>query len=299
MAVTTNQRPAGLDAIPADVGTGVETADVGVVETDADDVAPEPEADADEPEAEESDKEAGGALDPKTQAILDKRIGKEVGKRKAAEEARESSDTRLAEMQAELEGLKTESSREEMEAAFSMGIHPAYAAKPELETLQRHQALERQLLWLEDHEDGYEGPDASGNTVEWDEKQVRQFRRQVERQLRSIDLDARDIKKRATKQMLDDLKLGRETRLKGKLANERKGKTTTTAADKAKAGAGDAGGDGGGDDPDRIPGSGQPAAEREKAGNTQVDLKAIEEADDPEEEYRRQIQRVTTTRSRR
>lgn len=290
-------RQAGLDDIPNkdDENTaGVDAEDTAVLDEEDDEREEGAESDEDEDGEEgEHPDAATGKITPKMQKILDKRIAKEVTKRKTLEEAKAEAETKLAELNEEVESLRETRNREELEAAFSMGVEPAYLTKPENELLARHTKLEANLEWLEDHEEGYEGPGANGASIEWSAEQVRKMHREVERDLRKIDLDARDVRRRAMKQQLEDQKRGRELRLKEKL-DAAKGKTPKAAAkakEKARREAAERAAAEGepGEGDERIPAGGtQPRREREPAGTTGIDAKAIAEADDPAEEYRRQ-----------
>ncbi|MEO0797418.1 MAG: hypothetical protein AAFX93_19880 [Verrucomicrobiota bacterium] len=133
----------------------------------------------------EPEGEGKGKLDEKTQAILNKRINKEVAKRKDLEEALTASNTKL--VQFEAKAKQAEARAAELE---SRNIVPAPTRKNPLSTmttiddLERYESEAEQFLdWLDENPDG--GECALVNKA-FSAEDIAPTRRTLERQLRAV-----------------------------------------------------------------------------------------------------------------
>jgi hypothetical protein len=145
------------------------------------DAAAEPETAGEGEEGEEgtgTEKHAREKLSPEIQAVLDKRIGKEVAKRKALED-------QVAAEQAAKAAAETE--RDELRARLdTAGVKPV-TGKPELfaspEALDAREAKVWELLeFARQHSDGFDGDDKNGIPA-YTAEQMREAATRYEREL--------------------------------------------------------------------------------------------------------------------
>ena len=137
-------------------------------------------------EAEQAAEEVDGGddgLNADVQASVDKRIGKEVRKRKEALEAKEAAESKVAELKTQLEEAEAA-----MEGASNFSAPPTDANPfADLNTLQEVQEemmhAEQTLEWAEDNPEGGEVKSSDG-VVEYTAEQVREFKKRASRALR-------------------------------------------------------------------------------------------------------------------
>jgi hypothetical protein len=178
-------------------------------------------------EAEGSEHERGvKGLTAEQQAAFDRAIGRKVAKLRTAEEALETTAAERDELKGRLDALEARDATE----AVKLGVHPDYLAKDELAVLQRYDALSGDETFLTDHLD--DGVPARGNQPELSPQEVRQRLRQVTQELRTLAPRAEGLKQERVKQMLADMRAGREARLKrgsGESGNRGSGSSTQSA----------------------------------------------------------------------
>jgi hypothetical protein len=156
------------------------------------------EADADEDEAEgtaegEEDHLLKKArLTPEQQAAVNKRIGKEVGKRKALEEqlAAIRSDAERQEVE-----LKTLREKTTGATAAAQGVNPLFMVSDEGELDKRYEQVDDFVAYLEEHEDGVE-PSEDGKTKGLTREQVRDQLKKYRRERDMVIPKAREVLKR-------------------------------------------------------------------------------------------------------
>ena len=162
------QEPAAAEPEPEQPEDEPEDADDEDGEGDADAEPGEPEDaddeeddEDDEPEDEDEEEKGKVEFSPEQQKVLDRRIGKEVGKRKRLEdELAEERQYREA-LAAEVEEMKQKMDGSEP-AAAPAGVHPLFMLDDENQIAQREAKL-RKFKRIADEEgwaiDGYEGSD--------------------------------------------------------------------------------------------------------------------------------------------
>lgn len=122
-------------------------------------------------EDEEGDDEARLKLDPKTQEAVDRRIGKEVARRKEAEETLATERAEKSQLILEKERLEEEMRDIETSGAVGAGIHPAMLAASESELQKREAYLWEVERFCQQHTD--EGFTSEDGKTEYTAKQVR------------------------------------------------------------------------------------------------------------------------------
>lgn len=152
-------------------------------------------------------------LDPKTQEAINKRIGKEVAKRKALA-------TELEELKGKLAGQST-TDETFVKEAVALGIHPDYLTKNELAVVKQDQELSEAAKWLFDHWEGYEGTAGNPNDPPFTAAEIRARYHSTQNELYRIKARAYAIQDRVAKEMQADLAEVRKRRLeKSKLKTE-------------------------------------------------------------------------------
>ncbi len=122
---------------------------------------------ADEQEEETDDKEK---LSPELQAVVDKRIGKEVAKRKGLEEDLEKERASTTTLQDELETLTTQ--LEESPVSTPSNIHPLLMVENEEDIAAWEEKYWDFRRWSKQYKDGYEGEDEQGNDVSYTSEEI-------------------------------------------------------------------------------------------------------------------------------
>jgi len=141
---------------------------------------------------------------PEQQEIFEKRLGKEVGKRKAIE-------TELTEVKAKLIELEAKDAESSSAVAQALALDPSYLNKEDRDIVLRANALEqRQQILLNAWDDGIESDDPSAAKTA---KQVRAEYAEVTRELNRISGRANMAYEQAKKIMLSDMAEGRKLRL--------------------------------------------------------------------------------------
>lgn len=157
-------------------------------ESDGEALESDEDAEEDDAEEDDSDEEAGKdeheALPPEVQKALDKRIGKEVRKRKELEEQMALRDSRIADLEAELDAAKSGGS-----VPVPADVHPLMLVDSEADVQAFVKKTDEMLDWLEDHRDeGYEPEEGEGYTP----AQIRKRIREIERERASVVPAAKD-----------------------------------------------------------------------------------------------------------
>jgi len=134
--------------------------------------------------AEDKERAERERLTPEQQAAVDRRIGKEVAKRKSLEEQLEAA-------QEETEGLRTELESARNTATAAAGVHPLLAAESEKDLNDFDVYLDQVEDWTTTHWDGYEGTDEKKDPS-YTAEQVRARHAQLRKERRLLDR-ARDL----------------------------------------------------------------------------------------------------------
>jgi len=142
--------------------SGSEEEAPGGTETEPGEEQPGEEATKAEPsdeEKEETDQEKGAKLTPEVQQAVDRRIGKEVAKRKDAEEALESERAHSRSLQEEVKTLQAQVVEGETASAAGSGIYPLFLAEDETAIEKREARLWEVERWCTKNQGGYLGTD--------------------------------------------------------------------------------------------------------------------------------------------
>jgi hypothetical protein len=152
-------------------------------------------------------------LDPAIQESINKRIGKEIAKRKALE-------TELAQLKGNVAAPST-TDEAFVKEAVAMGIHPDYLTKDELAVVKQDQELSEASKWLLDHWDGYEGTAGNQNDPAFTASEIRARYHSTQNELSRIKARAYAIQDRVAQEMQNDLAEVRKRRSeKSKLTTE-------------------------------------------------------------------------------
>lgn len=146
-----------------------------------DDAEPEPELppEEDDPEKKSEDDDAAkaeaeehGKLAPEVQDILNRRIGKEVGKRKALSEELDASKATVTELTERVAELEAGGAQAPM--VVPQGVDPLMLMTSAKQIDEQDANLEKIANWTLKNWDGYEGEDDEGNEVSYSAEQIRQ-----------------------------------------------------------------------------------------------------------------------------
>lgn len=133
----------------------------------------EENADDNENEAEEDDDEKvedKDKLSPEHQAILDKRIGKEVAKRKTLEEDLEKERSESARLKEQLESLTDQLEKSDNPAPSN--THPLLLVESEKDIEAWEEKYWEFKRWAKKFKDGYSGHDAHGNEISYTSEDI-------------------------------------------------------------------------------------------------------------------------------
>ncbi|MEI7903044.1 MAG: hypothetical protein WCK89_22625 [bacterium] len=163
---------------------------------------------AEKPEEGEDGEIADGeveGLSAKAQAKINARIHEINIKRKNAEAKSEQAE-------AQLKVLGSKVQDENVQAVMKLGLDPEYITADEAKTLNRFENLRAWKKWLRTHRDGYEGAgtkeDPSMTSADVAEREAA-----IEDELLDVAGPARTLWLERSKQMREDMALGRKTRL--------------------------------------------------------------------------------------
>jgi hypothetical protein len=132
-------------------------------------------------------------LPESAQRAVNDRIGKAVKRQKEAE-------ARASEAEARADAAAVEALR-------TFKLPADYLNKGEAETLTRYERLQGQLDMLDEH------PTYEDEKTSWTEAESRVWKRQIERELRTLAPKAESLREERTKQFLADAAAGRKLRL--------------------------------------------------------------------------------------
>jgi hypothetical protein len=150
-----------------------------------------------------AEEERAARLTPAQQKIFDARLGKEVGKRKAAEE-------KAAKLEADLASAKAATEETTVDVARTLQVLPEYLKPGEAAVLKQDAELVKFEDWAAEHWDGYESTDGGKS---YTAAQVRKRHAEVTREHARIARQADEIRERARKDMQDDIREGRKAKL--------------------------------------------------------------------------------------
>jgi hypothetical protein len=175
--------------------------------------APEDEAGQGDPE-DQTDQEDGqfkdgelAELGAKAQEKVNARIHELNVKRKDAEK-------RAADLEAQYGGLEKKLGDAFVQAAARIGIAPEYIEPEEAKMLDRFEKLRSWKRWCASNRAGYEG--SGGNDRSMTAEEVAAREAAIDDELLDISGPARALYMERTKQMREDMALGRKLRLQGK-----------------------------------------------------------------------------------
>jgi hypothetical protein len=136
---------------------------------------------------------------PEQQKVFDARLGKEVGKRKAAEE-------KLTALEAELATAKSVADETQVQAAQKLQVLSEYLKPGEAQVLASDDQMAAFEDWATENWDGFEAPEGGKS---YTAAQIRKRYQEVQREHARIGRQADEIRTRARKDMLADLHEGR------------------------------------------------------------------------------------------
>lgn len=204
--------PDDMDGIPQPNGDDIETAstadeDIENDGADGGDAGDDVADDGDEDGADEDD-EAGKRtrLTPEQQKAFDRRIGKEVRRRKEAEEKLRAREDELNALRERTDG---EDSEVVIEAARTAGVMPDVIGKTTARGLQE---LSRARFWAEKLSDALDDSDGEDSVSidgqEFDRKEVRAKARAWKREAARLEHRYGDVERKAKSQAMEIWRLG-------------------------------------------------------------------------------------------
>jgi len=134
------------------------------------------------------------------QEVFDKRLGKEVAKRKTAEE-------KAAKLEADLATANAAVDQGTVEAARGLAVAPEYLKTGEAEILKKDEQLTAFEDWAAENAEGYED-----GKVTYTAAQIRKRLQEVQREHFRVSMRAETIRERARQEMLEDIREGRKAR---------------------------------------------------------------------------------------
>lgn len=143
-------------------------------------------------------------ITPEAQEKINRRIGKVVGKQKAAEERATAAETELAGLRTKLGELEQTRDVTLAAEAVRLGVHPDYLKAEEVTQLKEYDELLGTEAWL------LENPEGDGE--KWTPEKVRKEQARVVQRLRAIGPRMEGLKAERFAQMQADLRLGRAAR---------------------------------------------------------------------------------------
>lgn len=132
-------------------------------------------------------------LSAEQQAAVNKRIGKEVGKRKALEEQLEAANERIGRMDEELGKLRDASKGVTAATAAAQGVDPLFLASDEGELEERSGKVNDFIEYLEDHQESGIEPSEDGKVKGMTPDEVRAKLRTYRRERDMVIPKAREI----------------------------------------------------------------------------------------------------------
>ena len=182
-------------------------------------------------EGQDEDQEADGEGDKKLfnekqQEVFDKRVGKEVQKRKAAEERATAAEKKAAELEAKIDPSVTK-------AATVANIPADYLSKAEAKTVTEFVEWKNVQKFCRMWPDGYEAKNDSEQTYTRD--QIADWLYKATDRLEEVGPEARALIRTKSQQAAADAALGRKIRLERESAASKKPAKTPQAAAKPAA----------------------------------------------------------------
>lgn len=161
---------------------------------------------AEDAENSEDDSEEGSVFTPEQQAIFNKRLGKEIGKRKELE-------AKVTELEGQNRELSAKLDPAVVNASTSVGVPPEYLTKEEAGTLSEEAKWKQHRDFCRAHPNGYDGKDGTLTA-----EQIQDFLNEAMDKLSEVAPEARVIRKTKLRQFTEDAALGRRLRLEKKRA---------------------------------------------------------------------------------
>lgn len=177
---------------------------------------------ADESDDQETQEPNSGKLfNEEQQAIFNKRVGKEVEKRKALEK-------KVQELEGSLNESKSKSDPDVLKASESIGIPAAYLNTSESKLLAEYDKWVEVRNFCRTHKDGFIGK--GGNEKDMSTDDIQAWAERASDNLLEIAPEAKALKRSKAKQLAEDAALGRKIRTEREsAANKKKIETNKTA----------------------------------------------------------------------
>jgi hypothetical protein len=219
---------ADLENLVSDDET-VETAETNATETE--ETTAEQESETGAAETEESESEASGneeqdddseenadagkkLFNDEQQKIFDKRVGKEIAKRKEAEEKAKALETKVTELSA-----KTDPDM--LKVAEASGIAPEYLTPAEAKTIKEYQEQKNTQAFCQKHlKTGWQHP--TDSTKDWSPEDLAEQLAKTNEILIDLGPEVRPLMRIKAQQMAEDRALGRKIRLEKAAAAKKK-----------------------------------------------------------------------------
>jgi hypothetical protein len=165
-------------------------------------------------ESSDQDEETKSKLfNDEQQEIFNKRVGKEVEKRKALEQ-------KIAELESGLNEVKGKANPDVIKMSESMGIPAAYLNESETKLLAEYDKWREVRDFCRNHKDGYMGK--GGNDKDMTEDDIRSWLEKASDNLIEIAPEATALKRNKAKQLAEDAALGRKLRMERSTAVHKK-----------------------------------------------------------------------------
>lgn len=152
-------------------------------------------------------------ITPEVQEAVNRRIDKITAKRKAAEERATAAETEREELRAKLTELEQKASQQDGAEAAKIGLPPEYVSKDEATLIAKAQFLKTEKDWAFEHLDGFDGDGTEANPRRT-AQEMRKYYTKVTNDLEELGPKANALLAERRKQFLEDLRAGRELRLK-------------------------------------------------------------------------------------
>ena len=206
------------DAVESDESEEVLTDEVASesedVKTEDAESSPEETADEAEEKSDESDSQESGKLfNEEQQQIFDKRVGKEIAKRKELE-------SKLHELEESLNEVKGKSNPDVIKASESLGVPAVYLNPSESKLLAEYDKWRGIRDFCRNHKEGYVGQGGNDRDINSDE--IHLWLEQATDNLVEIAPEAKSVRQSKSKQLADDAALGRKLRLERSQAVKKK-----------------------------------------------------------------------------
>lgn len=162
-------------------------------------------------------------LPPEVQERINRKIGKSTAKRKQAEERAAAAVAELADAKARIAEFEAKSTADVGANLMRLGVHESYLSPAEARLIKEEDTLKESRAFCRANRGGYEASGEGNDTKSYTADQVAERLDTVLDRLAEIAPDATAARRRAAKQLQEDLQLARDIRDgKKKLLDEKK-----------------------------------------------------------------------------